>query len=66
MEGTFRSIKIIKRKGEFETIENTERIEDADDIAKPLTEGKHWNVEIKQINSKIVSTHRTIKTYFKK
>jgi hypothetical protein len=63
---TFRSIKITKRDGEIDIIESTERIEDADEIVKLLTEGKYQNIEIKQINGKIASAHRTVRTHFKK
>ncbi|WP_027395043.1 MerR family transcriptional regulator [Aquimarina latercula] len=62
----FRNIKITKRDGEISIIESTERIEDADDIARLLTEGKYQNIEIKQINGKIASAHRTTRTHFKK
>ncbi len=63
---TFRSIKITKRDGEIDTIESTERIEDTDNIIQLLTEGKYQNIEIKQINGKIASAHRTIRTHVKK
>ncbi|WP_025663332.1 hypothetical protein [Aquimarina megaterium] len=62
----FRNIKITKKDGEISIIESTERIDGTEEIAKLLTEGKYQNIEIKQINGKIVSAHRTTRTHFKK
>ncbi|WP_155837843.1 MerR family transcriptional regulator [Aquimarina muelleri] len=62
----FRTIKILKRNGEMDGIEGTERIEDVERIEKLLKEGEYQNIEIKQQNGKIVSAHRTIRTNFKR
>ena len=62
----FRTLKITKKDGEIRIIESTERMEDTNEIAKLLTEGKYQNIEIKQVNGKIVSVHRTTRTHLKK
>lgn len=63
---SFSHIKVTKKDGQIFIIESTERIEDTNEITKLLTDGTYQNIEIKQINGKIVSAHRTIRTHFKK
>ncbi len=63
---TFKTIRITKKDGNIDSIEGTERIDDADRIAQLLKEGNYQNIEIKQQNGKVVSAHRTIRTNFKR
>lgn len=61
---TFKTIKVIKRNGDIDSIEGVERIEDLDRIEKLIESGAYQNMEIKQQNGKIVSAHRTIRSNF--
>lgn len=62
----FKTIKIVKRNGDIDSIEGTERINDVERITKLLADGEYQNIEIKQQHGKIVSAHRTVRTNFKK
>lgn len=59
---TYQSIKIIKKNGEIDMIESTERISSATRIVDILEKNKFQNIQIKQSNGNVALIERTIKT----
>ena len=62
----FKSIRILKRNGDMDCIEATERTEDTERIEEILESGDYQNIEVKRQNGKVVSAHRVVRTNFKK
>ncbi|HEY9084069.1 MAG TPA: hypothetical protein VIN73_12095 [Vicingaceae bacterium] len=59
--GDFQTIKIVKRNGEIDRMEGTERIAPGKRMIDILNQGDYQNIEVKQENGKVVCIHRTVK-----
>ena len=57
----FQTIKIVKRNGEIDRLEGTERIDAGKRMVDILNQGNYQNIEVKQENGKVVCIHRTVK-----
>jgi hypothetical protein len=57
----FQSIKVVKRNGEIDRMEGTERINPGKRMVDILNQGDYQNIEVKQENGKVVCIHRTVK-----
>ncbi|WP_298546222.1 hypothetical protein [uncultured Aquimarina sp.] len=62
----YKTIRVLKKNGEMDCVEGTERIEDAQRIEKMLRDGDYRNIEVKQNNNKVTVAHRLVRTDFKK
>ncbi|WP_299183730.1 hypothetical protein [uncultured Aquimarina sp.] len=62
----YKTIRVLKKNGEMDCVEGTERIEDAERIEKMLRDGDYRNIEVKQNNNKVTVAHRLVRTDFKK
>lgn len=62
----YKTIRVLKRNGEMDCVEGTEKIEDAERIEKMLRNGDYRNIEVKQNNDKIAVAYRLERTDFKK
>ncbi|QKX04190.1 hypothetical protein HN014_04455 [Aquimarina sp. TRL1] len=62
----YKTIRVLKKNGEMDCVEGTERIEDAERIEKMLRDGDYQNIEVKQNNDKVTVAHRLVRTDFKK
>ena len=62
----YKTIRILKKNGEMDCVEGTERTQDEERIQRLLEHGDYQNIEVKRHNGKVVSAHRIVRTNFKK
>jgi len=57
----FQTVKVVKRNGEIDRLEGVERIASEKKIVDILNDGDYQNIELKQVDGKVVCIHRTVK-----
>ena len=57
----FQTIKIVRRNGEIDRLEGTEKGSPGKRMIDILNQGDYQNIEVKQENGKVVCIHRTVK-----
>lgn len=62
----YKTIRVLKKNGEMDCVEGTERTQDRTRIERLLEKGDYQNIEVKRQNGKVVSAHRIVRTNFKK
>lgn len=58
----YQSVKVTKKDGVIDIIEGTERINEKDKLIDILKQYDYQNIEIKQVNGRVVLMNRTVKT----